>query len=294
MTLDNYKVFYTVANEGQISKAASKLYISQPAVSQTIKQLENELDCLLFHRTPKGVVLTQEGKLFYQQIAEAFSHLRMAEQIIRDSKSLEVGEIRIGASDSVCSHYLLDILATYREHYPNIHVHIYNKTSRQVLDLLRTNMIDIGFVNMPISDDSQLTITQVKALQDCFVCSPSYGIDTSLTYALEDLAKMSLLVLEEGTHMRNYLDGIMKTYALDYQPTYELGSADLLLRFAAKNFGIAFVTREFSEEALLCNQVHILHIDKPIPPRGIGMVTTEHRQLSHAAMEFYQLCHKDQ
>lgn len=287
--VEHYRIFKTVAEAGQISKAAKLLFISQPAVSQSIKALEAQLSCQLFKRTPKGVALTQEGMLFYQEIKLAFEHIQKAEKIIEDAKHLEVGEITIGASDSVCQHYLLDIIVAYKTQYPQIKVHVYNKTSYQVVKLLEAGQIDIGFVHMPLGLPENVASQVVKPLQDCFVCSPSFDLNVDENHTLAAILSQPLILLEEGTNMRMFLDRYVMAQSLTYTPAYELGSADLLVAFAKRQLGIAFVTEDFCRDALDRKDLVKVKLDQAFAPRNISMVTMTQSRHSCAAKAFKAL-----
>lgn len=286
MNLDNYQVFHTVAQQGQISKAAEKLYVSQSAVSQSVRQLEKDLDILLFDRTPKGVVLTYEGQLFYEQVDKGLAFFRKGQQILEEVKNLHRGEIAIAAGDSACSHYLLDKIEVHHNRYPDIKVHVYNKTSSGVVELLRQGVIDFGFVNTPIDSIEDIELTPVMDLQDCFVCASDYELDARKRYSLDALLSHPLIALEKGTNMRRYLEQIGLQNGCEIEPAYEVGSADLLLRFAAKGFGIAFVTKEFCSKEIDEGQIKVLRTSEKIKPRNIAMVTEKDRQLSKAAESF--------
>lgn len=289
MTLDSYKVFHTVANEKQISRAAKTLFVTQSAVSQSIAQLESEIGCTLFERLPKGVRLTYEGQRFYNEINKGFLCFEKAEQEIEKLLKVDKGEIIIGAGDSVCSHYLLDQLAMFRHNYPDIVVHIYNKTSSQVIAMLDKGEIDIGFVNYPVQSEIDFDVLHVMDLEDGFVCSPSFGLDLDKNYSLNEIIEHPLVLLEEGTNMRRYFESITGSLGIDVSPSYEVGSADLLLSFAGKGFGIAFITKEFCKKAIDSGEVVLLKLNHNIPKRSIGMLTRKSKGMSVAITKLYEM-----
>ena len=124
--LEAYKVFYYVAKCGSVTKAAGELSISQPAVSQAVKQLENTLDVSLFHRAAKGVRLTGEGELLYSYVAKGYEQIELGVKKVHQMQNMELGEVRIGASDMTLQFYLLPYLETFHERYPNIKVMVSN------------------------------------------------------------------------------------------------------------------------------------------------------------------------
>ncbi|MGL1892967.1 MAG: LysR family transcriptional regulator [Spirochaetaceae bacterium] len=282
-----YKVFYYVAKEGQISKAAKKLFITQPAVSQSIKQLEKSLGGVLFIRKPKGVILTSEGRQLLSYIEKAFNYISDGELKFKQLKNLESGEIRIGASDTLCSHYLIDYLEKFHTEYSRVKIHVYNKTSYEIIDLLKSGEIDLGFINMPINLDKSLDIINVKNLQDCFICSDKFSELIAKKVTLEQLSKYPLLLLEQGSNMRKFVDRYFDNNGIIYTPELELGSIDLLTKFASVGFGVSFVTKDFVKEEIKNSDVFVIDIQEEIPKRSIGMVKVKDRPFSHAAKVFY-------
>src|SRR5258708_2004493 len=135
--LEWYRVFYHTARSGSFSKAAELLYITQPAISYAIKQLESTLGGKLFFRSSKGVTLTAEGEVLYQFIEQAFGFLTKAEQQIAEMHQLLRGEIRIGAGDTLCKHYLLPYLEAFNSSHPDIKIQVTNRTSRETVQLLK-------------------------------------------------------------------------------------------------------------------------------------------------------------
>ncbi len=289
MKLDSLKVFHTVVKSGKLSIAADKLFITQSAVSQSISGLEEYLGITLFYRKPKGFVLSHEGELLFGYIDKGLREIEKGLLLVDDLKNIDKGEITIGTSDSVCTHYLLDKLDEFKQIHPNINIHIYNKTSSQVIGLLREGKIDFGFINMPIKLSSDIVNEHVMELHDCFIASHSMAFDFSKRYELSEVLKNPIIALEKGTNMRNYLELIGRKYELEIIPSYEVGSSDLLIRFAEKNFGIAFVTKEFTKKELDEGSVVEIDLYEVIDERYIDIVILKERKLSHAAHAFYEM-----
>ena len=137
MNLDLYKTFYHIANFQSITKAEEHKYITQPAVSRALRQLEEELGCDLFVRTPKGAKLTPEGEILYQHVEQVFSSLSSAEKKINDLKNLNSGEIRIGFSDTLCKHYLVRYLKLFNTLHPKIKIHVFCQTKPGIISFMK-------------------------------------------------------------------------------------------------------------------------------------------------------------
>ena len=176
VNLELYRIFCSVARAGSMTQASRELYISQPAVTQAIKQLEKELGGSLFIRSSRGIALTREGELLFKHVEPALEQLRGGEKRFSEMLNLERGYINIGASDSICKFYLLNYLEIFHERYPNLEIHVTNRITRETIQLLKNGDVDIGFVNLPVEDDPQLAVIPCKAIMTA--SSPDRSIST--------------------------------------------------------------------------------------------------------------------
>ena len=167
--LDLYKVFCQVGKSKSFSKASKELYMTQPAVSQAIMQLERELDIRLFNRTPKGVSLTNEGSLLFEYVNSAINLINVGEGKILEFKGLTVGELKIGVGDTISKYFLLPYLEVFHNRYPNLKFKIINGTTIELCALIKSGEIDIAICNFPI-DDSSLQLIPCAEIKDIFVC----------------------------------------------------------------------------------------------------------------------------
>ncbi len=287
--MELYKIFYQVAKAGSISKAAKELYISQPAVSQSIKQLEERLGGHVFVRSPKGVTLTREGEVLFKHFEQAYTLMRTAENKFWEMLNLMSGEIRIGASDTISKYYLLPKLEQFHSAYPELRIQVTNRTTPETLMLLRKGDVDLAVVNLPISTDTQYNICEALEVQDCFVAGVNdwHICDTPLS--LEQLAHYPLLLLEKGSNTRHFIDNYMATHGIVLQPEIELGSIDLLVQFAMIGLGIAYVVKDFIGDELQNGQLREVPLLQPIPSRTIGIVTLRNVPLATSAKKFIDL-----
>lgn len=249
INLEWYRSFYWVAQTGSLTAAAERLNITQPAVSHTIKQLEEKMGGPLFFRTSRGVDLTTEGKVLLRFIEQAFQNVEMGERAIAEMNNLNSGEIHIGASDTLCKYYLLSYLEQYHEQYPNVRIHITNRTTPETLTLLKEGKIDFGIVSLPASD-KQIEFRKSTRLQDCLVGGKGFRHLADNTMPLSNIKQYPLLFLEPGGSTRKYIDGFLASNHVTITPEFELGSVDLLVQFALRGFGLAFVIRDYVREEL--------------------------------------------
>jgi len=287
-----YKTFYYVAKEESITKTAEKLFITQPAVSRSIRQLEEKIGCMLFFRIPKGVKLTNEGKILFSFVEQAFNFLYLGEKKLTEMKNLESGEIAIGVGDSICKHYLIPYLKRYNTDYPGINIHITNQKSYEIINMLKNGKIDIGIVNLPI-EDNQLRITKIMDIHDCFVVGEKYKDIINNSISLKSLIKYPIMLVEKGSNSRKFIEDFFLEHGISIIPDFELGNFELLSQFAMINLGVACVIREFFINELENKQLYELNIKEEIPPRGIGLISLKIVPLSASTKELiYMLIDK--
>ena len=286
--LNLLKTFYYVSLEESVSKAALKLHISQPAVSQNLKQLESEIGFSLFVRTNKGVKLTNEGKEIYAYCKGIFKQLELLNQTLQDLSTLEAGILNIGASDTICKYYLIDILKQFEEIYPKIRYRVTNCTTNESLNLLKHHDVDIAFVHTPVPNDD-FNYLNCLLLEDVFVCS--YDFDDSNINCLEDLTKYRILLLEESSHSRKVLDSNLMKYNIKLKPKFELASLDLLIEFCKKNMGIICVSKQYIEKELNSKELKIINIKEKLDTRYISLAY-DNEYISNAAKKLLEFIEK--
>ncbi|MBP1763440.1 MAG: transcriptional regulator, LysR family [Firmicutes bacterium] len=285
-----YKVFYHVAHNRSFSEAANRLFISQSAVSQSIKQLETLLHCKLFFRHTKHVKLTQEGETLFRHIEPAFHFIKAGERGLSAIHSLHCGEIRIGASDTICKHYLLPFLKQFNTLYPEIRINVINRTSPACIDLLQQGIVDLSIINLPPQAAyKNMTVHKWQSIHDTFIAGNSYAQLKGRILEPHELENLPLLILEANTTTRIFFDDFLKKNKLTIQPEIELGSIDLLVEMAKIGLGVSFVIREYIAAELEKDEVFPLIINTDFPERYIGLVTNNTIPLSLAARRFSEL-----
>jgi Transcriptional regulator len=273
---------------GSISKAAKELYTSQPAVSQSIKALEDKLGGKLFARTPKGVTLTVEGKVFFQYIEQGYHLIKTAEQKFLEMQNLQKGQIRIGVSDTLCKYLLIDYLEKFNEMYPEIRIHVTNQTTFEIIDLIKGGKIDLGVINLPVNGE-ELVVTEVLTIQDCFIVGEKFKELSLSTLSLQDLCDYPLVLLEKESNSRRFIDRYAENNGVKLFPEIELGTVDLLIQFAKRGLGIACVVKNFISEELAKGEVFEIGVQEKIPERTIGIASLKGVPVSAAVKKFIEL-----
>jgi len=291
--LDLYRVFHAVARAGSVSAAARELYVSQPAVTQSVRKLEDQLGVALFQRTPRGMRLTPEGQTLLPYVDSACGFIDAAERKIAETRSLHDGEIAIGAGDTLCKHYLIPHLKVFHEAYPRVRIHVTNRMTPETIALLKAGKVDLGIVNLPIDEDRALVVRETLTVHDCFVAGEKHRELSLAPVSLRDLASCPVLLLEKGSNSRRFIDSFFKEKQVPFTPEIELGSNDLLAEFAAVGLGVACVVREFVGPELASGRLFEVKLVDEIPARKAGVVTLRDVPLSRAAREFVRLLERE-
>ena len=285
ISLELYKVFHEIGKTGNLTRAAENLYVSQPNISVALKTLEKQLHTTLCVRSKKGITLTDEGHVLFDELKKAFSHIALAETKIEKLVHLESGIISISASDTICNYYLLPYITRFAKQYPGIRLEITNRTSLETVDLLKHGQVDFGFVNLPIEDDS-LSITVCCEIHDVLVGGALYKDLANRSMSLSELPKYPIVMLERKSISRLCIDDFFEKAGISLAPVLELGSLDLIISFVRNNMGLAFIPMELCGQFIDNNEVFQVKLKSPIPTRGIGLIELKSIVQSKAAEKF--------
>lgn len=262
-----YKVFHEVATAKSISKAAENLLISQPAVTQSIKTLEGELGGKLFIRTPKGVILTNEGEELYKYIKEGMNYFINGTNKFSSLKNLDSGVINIGATTVIAEHYLMSYLDKFHSKYPNVDINIHNDLTDNLIKELRNGNLDIIIINTPNNNIKDIDIYNLTSLEDVFVGNSKYK-DKKYNN-IKELLKEDILLQKSPSVTRTNFNNYLKENNLECNPKMEVVSNSLLTGLTENGFGISLLTKNFIEDKL-GNTLYQINIKEKIPERSLG------------------------
>ena len=283
-----YKVFYHVANTLSFSEASKQLFISQSAVSQSIKVLEKKLNQPLFIRSTKRVQLTPEGEILLKHIEPAMNLIRQGENQLLEANTLNGGQLRIGASDTICRYYLVPYLKEFHRRYPNVHIKVTNQTSIACAKLLESGQVDFAITNYP---NSGLSNTQnvriIREFKDVFVANDEYKELKGKTVSLKDLKQFPILMLDRKSTTSEFLHSMFQRHQLDLVPEIELPSNDLLIDLARIGLGVAFVPDYCIPE----NEHNLFRVqtEEDLPARQLVVASNESLPISQAAKQFMEM-----
>lgn len=285
--LSSYRIFYTVANTGNISKAAKELYISQPAISKSIQKLEESVGCKLFSRSSRGVVLTDEGKLFYEHVSEAFETLTMGEEKLKRSIELGVGHLKIGVSSTLCKYLLLPYLKEFIRQNPHISISISCQSTNDTLKLLEDNKIDIGLIGKP-ENLKNIHFDFLEEIEDIFVAAKDYLRNLKARGIQKDhiLQSSTLMLLDKNNMTRQYIDDYLQENQIIIKDSIDISDMDLLIDFARIGVGVACVIKNFVREDLENGTLVEIPLGFPIHKREVGFAYKTTTKPSKSLAEF--------
>lgn len=273
--LSYYKIFYIVAKNQNISKAANELYISQPAISKAITKLEQNLKTTLFTRNSRGVKLTYEGGLLFEECKIAFNAISNGELKIRKATELNMGQLKIGVSTTLCKYILLPYLKRFMIKYPYVKIEIVCAGTFEIIKMMEFESIDIGLVAKP-NQLKKMDYFKMGNIQDAFVVSPNYMSRLQREKKIECIEelweKATLMVLDKGNITRQYIDAYFLEHQLKYQNILEVTSMDLLIEFSMIGIGIACVIKDFVKDELRTGDLVEVFDEFRISPREVGFI----------------------
>ena len=283
-----YKVFYHVAITLSFSEAYKQLFISQSAVSQSIKVLEKKLNQKLFIRSTKRVQLTPEGEILFKHIEPAMNLIKQGENQLLEAHTLNGGQLRIGASDTICRYYLVPYLNRFHKQFPHVHIKVTNQTSIACASLLEHGQVDFIVVNYPNSALSSTHIPRViNEFHDVFVANRQYFPLDGREVSLASLQKYPILMLDRKSTTSEFLHAMFQRSHLDLVPEIELSSNDLLIDLARIGLGIAFVPD-------FCiptddKDLFVVKLKEELPKRQMVVAYNERMPLSQTAKQFMSM-----
>lgn len=289
-----YRIFYVVANNGNITKASEELNISQPAISKSIKKLEEQLGGQLFVRTKRGVILTEEGKEFYNYIKQAIEYINNAENKFTDLINLETGCIKIGISTTLTKEFLLPYLEKFHTLYPKIDIKIITSLTSDLITKLKSGLIDIVILNLNDKNyGNDIDIIKCMKINDCFVVNSKYKNLINKEVSLKEINNYPLILQSKGSNTREFLDNIAKEKGIIFNPNIELASYSLVVEFAKIGLGVGYVTKEYIKDELNNKKLFELKTKEKIPSRYIGIALSKNHLPNFSTKKLIEIIRKD-
>lgn len=287
--LELYKIFYIVAKHKHMTRASEELHISQPAISQSIKKLEDQLDGTLFIRSNKGMELTNEGKMFYDYVKGALELINNAENEFTSFKDLSKGEIKIGASTTLTKILLMDTLKKFHKDYPNIEINITNDLTSNLIIDLNKGKLDFVIFNEGNIKETNIKVERLCELKQGFIYNPNFYKDNIKN--IEDINTYPLILQKGESNSRKYIDDFFLKKNIILKPKAEVVSQDLIIEFTEAGFGIGFSLVPLATK----NYPHLkeLTINKTIPKTKIYIAQNKSINLPFASKKLLEYIKKN-
>lgn len=286
INLELYKVFYYVATTLSFSEASRQLFISQSAVSQSIKTLEKKLGHTLFIRSTKKVLLTPEGELLLEHVKPALQMLDEGESLLSGSNMLK-GQLRIGASDTICRYFLIEYFRRFHQSYPDVRIKVTNSTSIGCVELLEKGQVDLIVCNSPNSRlGNHMKVKVLKDFHDVFVGDPDCFAFKHLPSSLKELLEYPILILSSKSTTSEYLYHTFAVHDLKLLPEVELNSNDLLMDLARIGLGIACIPDYMLDPE---DSLKPIPLTEQLPSRQLILVQHDNLPVSQAAERFLEM-----
>lgn len=287
--LELYRIFYEVAKAGNITLAANNLNISQPAVTKHIKNLESQLNCSLFVRNHKGVILTEGGKRLYLNIKQALQLIENGENEIKKLTELKQGTLKIGISTTLTKKYLMNYIRTYHNLYPNIIIEISTDPTSQLKDQLREGKIDFILAKIPEEEENDLEYVDLGELEDIFIANNNYSELKNKIINVNELVKYPILLQKEPSSSRELMEEYFKRNQVKVQSIMNIASSNLLIDFVKIGYGIGVVTKQYVKEELEAQELFEVKVNPPFKKCHFGIIKLKNTIISSSAKAMINL-----
>lgn len=289
INFEYYRIFYYVAKYSNFTKAAHALGNSQPNVTRAMNCLESEAQCKLFVRMNRGVRLTPEGERLYTKVAAAITLFQEAEDEMTESVELKQGSIAIGASETALSIYLLEKLKRFHMEYPGIRIKIYNHSTPQAIQSVKSGEIDFAVVTTPTRAIEPLREIKLQTFNEILVGGRTFMALGSQELSLSEVLNYPFICLGKETMTYQFYYNLFLEHGLELRPDTEVATTDQILPLVKYELGLAFLPEPMGIDAINSHEIIQIHLQEQIPSRDICMVYDVKRPMSVAAQKLRKI-----
>ena len=287
--LNRYRLFCAVAECESISRAAEMNYISQPAISKAITKMEESLGTTLFVRNHRGVTLTDEGKILYEQLKAAFDIIKDGEEKLRKINELGIGKLRLGTSAILCKHMLLQYLKGFIAENPHVKITVDCQSSTKIYKQLAEDRIDVALMVKP-ENPSDIYFYSLGEIEDVFIAKQSYIENLHIREESTVFEKANIMLLDGENASRMHVDRYFKENNIVPEHILEVSGMDLLIEFARTGIGVACVIRRFVQQELDSGEFVEIPLSVPINKREVGFAYMKNARLTSPMENFINFC----
>lgn len=290
--LNRYRLFCAVAECESISKAAELNYISQPAISKAITKMEESLGTVLFNRNHRGVTLTDEGKVFYDELKSAFDIIKAGEDKLRSINELGIGRLRLGASSVLCKAMLLPYLKGFINKNPHIKITIECQSSSRIHKMLMDGVIDVGLMVKP-DNMTELSFISLGEIEDIFAATPNYLDNLALRNESDIFENANIMLLDSENVSRHHVDKFFKENNIEPKHILEVSNMDMLIEFTKIGMGVSCVVKQFVEKEIECGELREIPLNSKINTREVGLAFIKTSRLNATMQKFIDYVNRE-
>ncbi len=290
--LNRYRLFCAVAECESISKAAELNYISQPAISKAITKMEESLGTVLFNRNHRGVTLTDEGKVFYDELKSAFDIIKTGEDKLRSINELGIGRLRLGASSVLCKAMLLPYLKGFINENPHIKITIECQSSSRIHKMLMDGVIDVGLMVKP-DNMTELSFISLGEIEDIFAATPNYLDNLALRNESDIFENANIMLLDSENVSRHHVDKFFKENNIEPKHILEVSNMDMLIEFTKIGMGVSCVVKQFVEKEIECGELREIPLNSKINTREVGLAFIKTSRLNATMQKFIDYVNRE-
>lgn len=281
-----YKVFYFVVKYKSMSLASEKMSISQPAVTKTIRRLEEDLGCTLFTRTKHGIVLTAEGEALWSRLEKSIELIIAAEKDLEAIQTLGGGTLSIASMEMGFTTYILPALRSFLTAYPKIKVRFRSGTPNQIIDMLKNGIIDLAVLSPPFEQSEALECRVIDTYHEVLFVGHRYSFLADREFSLQELSQYPFISMPEGTPGKEYMKDCFRDQGLLYEPDIEVSSMEFVIHAVEADFGIGTAPYQAVQSRLENGDLYQIKLKTELPARQAIAVTGQAREISKATKIF--------
>lgn len=285
MNFRELNIFLSVCELGSMSEAARHLYMTQPAISQAISELEGEYNIKLFDRIGKKLVLTHAGEILRDYGKKINLLLNEAENTLRDISDMKMGKLKLGASRTVGTYLLPQLIGEFLKIYKNIELPFYIDNTSEIVKMIHENEIDLGIVEGPIHSDN----IEVKYFLDdelYLICSKDHNWAKKKIINKDDLSLENIIIREVGSGTREVFENTLKAHNIEYNIKLELNSTEAIKRAVEANLGVSVISKLAIKKELKSSRLVKVEIDGVKFLRQLNIIYHKDKYLSELCKKF--------
>lgn len=291
--LELYKVFYFVSIEKNLTKAAQRLFISQPAITQSIKKLEEQMGYSLFYRTKHGMNLTEAGTILYNHLQIPMECILQAKQKLKDEIEEENCIIRIGAGNTLFKNNVIEPLKKFKKKYPNVIIEVLDGSTKELFQQIENNLLDILLINLPTMYNTNYPVQIIEKVQDAFIASKDLKEYQDKCFSFQELNELPLVLQKSSSSSKRFLEKLCKKYNTELKPSYELLTYSLVLDFVKAGLAVGFINKNHIKKEIEKRELYEIKTNFKIPPREIGLIINPKKNNNPTLQDFIHYLKKE-